>query len=216
MDKHMIQRALDKALESKGSKKFTQSMEVIFNFRGVDTAKPENRINLDIILPKGRGKKLPVVVFAEQAMALDAQKAGAEKVYGNVELQKMAADKGEIRKLAKTCEFIAAPNMMINIGKTLGQVLGAKNRLPKPIVGSVADAVKMAQARVRLNSRGKYLPTVQCPIGSETMTVPDLAENFEAIYDKVKAKVTESSIASIYFKLSMGAPVRVDVTAPKN
>lgn len=213
MDKKMIQSALEKALAAKGSKKFTQSVEAVFNFRNVDTAKPENRLNLDVVLPKGRGKKVEVVVFGEQQVALDAQKAGAHKVFGNPELAKMAADKSEIRKLAKKCEFVAAPQMMINVGKTLGQVLGAQNRLPRPITGPVADAVKQAQARVRLSSRGKYLPTVSCSIGSEAMGVADLVENFEAVYEKVKGKVVESNIASVYVKLSMGPVVRVDAKA---
>ncbi|VVB57576.1 50S ribosomal protein L1 [uncultured archaeon] len=215
MNKDTIQKALETALKGKGSKKFTQSVEAVFNFRNVDTAKPENRLNLDVVLPKGRGKKVPVVVFAEQQQALDAQKAGAEKVFSNADIQKMAADKKEIRQLAKTCEFIAAPNMMINVGKSLGQVLGAKNRLPRPITGQVADAVKQAEARVRLASRGKYLPTVSCSIGSEAMSVADLAENFDAVYEKVKGKVVESNIASIYVKLSMGPAVRADVSASK-
>ncbi len=215
MDKNMIQRALDKVLEKKGSKKFTQSVEAVFNFRNVNMAKPENRVNIDVVLPKGRGKKVPIVVFAEQQQALDAQKAGAEKVFSNADLQKMTADKKEIRSLAKTCEFVAAPTMMINVGKNLGQVLGAKNRLPRPITGSVADALKQAEARVRLASRGKYLPTVSCAIGSETMSPADLAENFDAVYEKVKGKVVESNIASVYVKLSMGPAIRMDVMAPK-
>ncbi len=215
MDKNMIQRALEKALQAKGQRKFTQSVEAVFNFRNIDTAKPENRVNLDVVLPKGRGKKVPVIAFAEAGMALDAQKAGAEKVFSNADIQKMAADKKEIRALAKTCEFVAVPGLMINVGKNLGQVLGAKNRLPRPVTGPMADAIKQAQARVRLSSRGKYLPTVSCPIGSETMAVGDLAENFEAVYEKVKGKIVESNIASVYVKLSMGPAVRVDVTAPK-
>ena len=215
MDKNMIQRALEKALQAKGQRKFAQSVEAVFNFRNVDMAKPENRVNLDIVLPKGRGKKVDVVVFAEQQMALDAQKAGAHKVYSNADIQKMAADKKEIRQLAKTCEFVATPNLMINVGKNLGQVLGAKNRLPRPVTGSMADAVKQSAARVRLAARGKYLPTVSCSIGAESMAVGDLIENFEAVYEKVKGKVVESNIASVYFKLSMGPAVRVDVAAPK-
>lgn len=210
MDKQMIQKALEKALESKGKRKFVQSVEAIFNLKNIDTSKPENRINLDIILPKGRGKKVDVIVFAEQQMALDAQKAGAYRVWSNADLQKIAADKKEIKKLAKSCEFIAAPNMMVNVGKLLGQVLSSKNKLPRPITGPIADAIKQAAARVRLTSRGKYLPTVSCAIGTENMDVLDLAENFEAVYEKLKSKVAESNIASAYVKLSMGPAIKIE------
>lgn len=210
MDRQTITKTLETALAQKGKRKFTQSVEAIFNFRGLDTSKPENRLNLDIHLPKGRGKVVPVVVFGEQQVALEASRSGAHKVLGGAEIQKLAADKKELKSLSKTCEFIAAPNMMMVVGKNLGQVLGSRGRLPRPIVGSVPDAIKQAQVRVRLVSRGKYLPTVQCPIGSETMSIADLAENFEAVYDKVKAKVTEPVIYSVYVKLSMGPAVKVE------
>lgn len=210
MDKNSISTAISKALEDKGKKKFTQTLEAVFNFRGLDTSKPENRINLDIQLPKGRGKVVPIVVFGEQSVALEAEKAGA-KVFDSQGIVKLAGDKKQLKKLADVSEFVAAPNMMMVVGKNLGQVLGSRGRLPRPIVGPVPAAIEMAKSRVRLVSKGKYLPTVQCPIGSEAMSLNDLVENFEAVYEKVKNKVSEPNIASIYVKLTMGAPVKMTV-----
>jgi large subunit ribosomal protein L1 len=209
MDKKQITDAIGRALESKGGRKFTQTVEIILNFKGVDTSKPENRVNLDISLPKGRGKVVPVVVFADGAAALDAKKAGAAQVYDRAQIVKLKENKKEIKRLSKEAEFIASPQLMIDVGKNLGQVLGAHGRLPKPIVGPVDAAVKMAGARVRLQNRGKYLPTVQCAIGTEAMDVNSLVENFEAVYDKVKEKVGEPAIASTYVKLTMGQAIKV-------
>ena len=47
--------------------KFTQSVEVILNFRGIDFSKPENRLNLDVALPNGKGGKEPKVVVVADA-----------------------------------------------------------------------------------------------------------------------------------------------------
>ncbi|MDE1798064.1 MAG: 50S ribosomal protein L1 [Candidatus Micrarchaeota archaeon] len=209
MDKTTISKAIEKALEGKGKKKFTQTVEAVFNFKGLDTSKPENRVNLDIQLPKGRGKAVPVVVFGDTAVALDAQKAGAKLVLDAAGIAKLATNPAEVKRLAKECEFIAAPNLMVVVGKNLGQVLGSRGRLPRPIAGNVAEAMKMAASRVRLVTRGKYLPTVQCAIGSEAMSVPDLVENFEAVYEKVKSKVGEPAMGAIYVKLTMGTAVKV-------
>jgi large subunit ribosomal protein L1 len=209
MDKTIIQTAIDKALEGKGKKKFSQTVEAIFNFKGIDTSKPENRVNLDVQLPKGRGKVVPVVVFGDTAVALEAQKAGAKAVLDAAGIAKLAANPSELKRLAKECEFISAPNMMVVVGKNLGQVLGSRGRLPRPIVGNVAEAMKNASSRVRLVTRGKYLPTVQCAIGSEAMSSSDLVENFEAVYEKVKNKVGEASMGAIYVKLTMGTAVKV-------
>jgi len=209
MDKKTISAALEKALEAKGKRKFTQSMEMMVNFRGIDFTKAENRLNLDILLPKGKGKDQKVIVFADAQMALDAKNAGATEVIDGAGITKLAADKGRLAILAKSCEFIAQPSLMIQVGKSLGQVLGARGRLPRPVVGNVKDAIAQAKSRVRMVSKGKYLPVAQCLIGSEAMPVSDLAENFGAVYDKVQAKATEPNIKSIYVKLSMGAPIKV-------
>jgi len=210
MDRKKISDALTKALEDKGKRKFTQSVEFIVNFRGINFAKAENRLNLDLILPKGKGKNQNIVVFADGQMALEAKNAGATEVIDAAGITKLAADKSKLSVLAKTSEFIAQPSLMIQVGKTLGQVLGAKGKLPRPIAsGTVKTAIEQAKSRVRLLSKGKYLPVAQCLIGSEAMGVPDLAENVEFAYEKVKAKVTEPAIKSVYVKLTMGKPVKI-------
>lgn len=210
MDKKKVIAALEKALETKGKKKFVQSVEAIFNFRSIDMTKPENRVNLDIILPKGRGKEVPVIVFADAAMALDAKKAGATQVYDKNGIEGLKNNKKELKKIASESEFIAAPNMMIEVGKNLGQVLGGRGRLPRPVAGSVELAIKQAKSRVRVMTRGKYLPTVSCSVGTESMAVQDLADNFDAVYEKVRDKVGEASIASAYVKLTMSPAIKVE------
>ncbi len=209
MDKKKVTEAITKALEAKGKRKFTQSMEMIVNFRNIDFAKAENRLNLDIILPKGKGKDQKVIVFADGQMAFEAKSEGAAEVIDASGIAKLASDKGRLAVMAKSCEFVAQPSLMITVGKSLGQVLGGRGKLPRPIVGSVKDAISQAKSRVRLVSKGKYLPVAQCLVGSEAMPVADLLENFSAVYDKVHAKATEPNIKSIYVKLTMGAPVKV-------
>lgn len=209
MDKKKITEAITKALEAKGSRKFTQSLEFIVNFRNIDFAKAENRLNLDISLPKGKGKEQKIVVFADGQAALDAKNSGAAEVIDTGGITKLAGDKHRLKELVKHCDFIAQANMMMPIGKSLGQVLGSRGKLPRPIMGNVREAIEQAKRRVRMVSKGKYLPVAQCVIGSEAMGVEDLAENFDAAYEKVKAKVLEPNIKSIFVKLSMGKPVKV-------
>ncbi|MFH0927280.1 MAG: hypothetical protein V1822_01750 [Candidatus Micrarchaeota archaeon] len=210
MDRKKIISTLESVLESKGKRKFKQSVEAVFNFRGIDTTKPENRVNLDIILPKGRGKEVPVIVFADTGMALDAKNAGAAQVYDKAGIDGLAQNKDSLKKMASNSEFLAAPQFMIDVGKNLGQVLGSRGRLPKPVVGSVELAIKQAKARVRVMMRGKYLPTVSCPIGTEDMSVAELADNFEAVYERIREKVGEPSISSAYVKLTMSPAKKVE------
>ena len=79
MDKKKLTEALAKILEEKGKRQFKQSVEIIINMRGVDLSKTENRLNLDILLPKGKGGKEPkVAVIAEENIATQAKKAGVD------------------------------------------------------------------------------------------------------------------------------------------
>ena len=81
MDKKKLLEAIKKALEEKGKRKFRQSMELIVNMRGIDFSKPENRLNLDIALPAGKGGKEPKIgIIAEQALADKARKSGADLI----------------------------------------------------------------------------------------------------------------------------------------
>ena len=86
-------------------------------------------------------------------------------------------------------------------------------KLPKPVMGAgdaaLNEAARKARTRVRMASKGKYLPVAQCLVGTEAMKLEDIAENIDAVYEKVKAKVTEPNIKSVFVKLTMGKPVKV-------
>lgn len=208
MDRQKILDALKKALEDKGKKKFTQSVELALNFRDIDFNKQENRLNLEVALPKGKGREQKVAVFADGQMALDAKKLGVE-VIGSDELPKFAADKAKLKRML-SYEFLAQPNLMAVVAKNLGQLLGTKGKLPRPLMGvRLEEAVERAKKVVRIKSKGKYLPVAHCLVGTENMTPEDLADNIEAVLDAVKAKTTEQKIKSVFVKLTMGKSQRI-------
>ncbi|MEM3400249.1 MAG: 50S ribosomal protein L1 [Candidatus Micrarchaeia archaeon] len=208
MDRKGIEEAIRKCLEDKGKRKFLQSVEVAINFKGVDFSKPENRLNVDVVLPHGRGREVGVVAFADGQLALDVKKAGASVVISSDEIPKLAGDKKRLKTLYKNA-FIAQPSLMAVVGKHLGQKLAIRDKMPKPITGSVEEAIKRAKKSVVLKTKGKYLPVVHCLIGSENMSVEQLADNLEAVLDAVKKAVGEGKIRSAYVKLTMGKPHRV-------
>ncbi len=208
MDRKKLEDALSKALEDKGKRKFKQSVELIINTRSIDFTKPENRVNVDVVLPKGRGKQLKVAVFADGEIAEKAKKAGADLVITSDKIEEYK-DKSKLKELAKNYALLAEPKLMGLVAKNCGQYLGRKGKLPKPLVGNVEAAIKAARDSIRIVSKGKYLPTIHALIGSEEMDASALAENAEAVVESLKAKVAEGNIKSMYVKLTMGKPVRV-------
>ena len=209
MDKEQIKSAIQAALSEKGTRKFTQAVDFGINFRNIDFAKQENRLNLEILLPKGKGRAQKVVVFADGQLALDAKNANAEMVVAGSEIPGLAGDTVKLKSMLEY-EFLAAPNLMAVVGKHLGQFLGTRGKLPKPLMGgSVKDLVERARKTVRVKSKGKFLPVTHVSVGTETMPADDIATNVEAVYEKIKAKVGEQCIKSMYVKLTMGKPVYI-------
>lgn len=210
MDKKQLLTAIQKALEDKGKRKFTQSVEIIINARGVDFSKSENRVNLDIPLPKGKGgKELKVAVIGDEATTAQAKKAGADLIILPNEIESYKEPK-KLKELAKNYSLLAQPNQMAAVAKSLGQVLGKKGKLPKPIVGNIAQLIDAAKRSVRVTTKGKYLPVLQAFIGTENMSAEDLVENAEAVYEAVKNKIGgDGNIKSVYVKLTMGKPAKV-------
>ncbi len=209
MDKKKITEGMQKVLEEKGKRKFKQSVEIIFNFRSIDFSKSENRLNLDIVLPKGKGAKSPkIAVVGDEGICKEVKNAGADLIILPMEIVSYAV-KDKLTILANEYSILAQPNQMSIIAKNLGQYLGPRGKLPKPLIGNVKEAIEKAKKSVRIASKGKYLPTAQAFIGTEDMPINDLVDNAEVVYDSIKNKTTEGNIKSVYLKLTMSKPVKI-------
>lgn len=209
MDKKKLRDAIDKILEEKGKRKFIQSAELIINMRGIDFSKSENRLNLEIMLPKGKGgKELKVAVIAEEVLGAQCKKFGVDAVITPAEMASWTT-KERLKELAKSYVMLVQPNLMAQAAKFFGQYLGPRGKAPRPLAGNPAELIPRSRKVVRIVSKGKYLPVAQAFIGTEAMSADDLAENADAVYEGVKTKVNESNMKSIYVKLTMGKPIRV-------
>ncbi|MDX1612561.1 MAG: 50S ribosomal protein L1, partial [Candidatus Thermoplasmatota archaeon] len=119
-----ILRACEEALEKGQGRNFTQSVDLAINLRDLDMSDPKNRIDEEIVLPRGRGKEIRVGVFASGEMATKS-KGVADVVISPEEIEDLADDKAEARELAKNTHFfLAEAPLMPTIGRTLGVVLG--------------------------------------------------------------------------------------------
>lgn len=210
MDKRKMLDAINKALEDKGKKKFLQSVELIFNFRNVNFSKPENRLNLDIPLPNGKGGKEPqVVVIGDDNFCAEAKKAGADQTLNPDELVALGGDIARLKEMSTRSIFLAQPNQMGNVAKSIGQYLGSRGKIPKPLVGDMKSAIERSRRTVRIVSKGKYLPVAHVLVGTEKMEPAKLLENIDAVFDAVAKKVGQPNVKNVYVKLTMGKPVKV-------
>ncbi|MEE9163532.1 MAG: 50S ribosomal protein L1 [Thermoplasmata archaeon] len=202
---------IQKALEQAKPRNFTESVEVAINLRDIDLSVPSNRIEEEIILPKGRGRDVKVAVFASGEMAVKARDA-ADAIIAPEDIEALAEDKAKAKDLAQNHDFfVAEAPLMPAIGRRLGTVLGPRGKMPRPLPpgGDPVRVIRNLKRGVRLRSKDR--PTFHAALGTRDMKPEDLAENLETILKRVEARLPRGrmNIGSVYVKTTMGPAVKV-------
>jgi large subunit ribosomal protein L1 len=158
--------------------KFDETLDVVVRL-GIDPRKSDQLVRGAVSLPKGLGKEVKIVVFAEGEKADAAREAGADEV-GSSDL----AEKIEGGWLDfDVC--IASPDMMRYVGK-LGKVLGPQGKMPSPKSGTVtpnvADAVREFKAG-KVEFRTDPGGNVHAGLGKRSFPTEDLEANLRAFLD---------------------------------
>ena len=199
-------------IKSAASAKFDETVEIAMNL-GVDTRHADQMVRGVIGLPNGTGKTMRVAVFARGPKAEEAQAAGAD-IVGAEDLMETIQ--------GGTIEFdrcIATPDMMPVVGR-LGKILGPRNLMPNPKVGTVtmdvAQAVKDAKGG-QVQFRAEKGGVVHAGVGKVSFDEAKLVENIRAFISAV-SKAKPAGAKGTYMKRislssTMGPGVTVDVAA---
>jgi large subunit ribosomal protein L1 len=194
--------------------KFDESIELSMRL-GIDARKADEAIRGTVSLPKGTGKSVRVVVFAQGDKAREAKEAGADRV-GDQDL----AD--EIQNGWTDFDVaVATPDMMPVVGK-LGKILGPRGLMPNPKSGTVTPDVAKAVGEVKAGKveyRNDKFGNVHAVIGKASFPVEALAENYLAIVDEIlRAKPASAKgrfVKSMAVSSTMGPGVRIDPNEAK-
>ena len=199
-----------KLVKSNATAKFDETIEIAMNL-GVDTRHADQMVRGVVGLPNGTGKSMRVAVFARDVKAQEAKDAGAD-IVGAEDLMETVQ--------AGTIDFdrcIATPDMMPIVGR-LGKVLGPRNLMPNPKVGTVTidvtEAVKAAKGG-EVQFRAEKGGVVHAGIGKASFDESQLVENVKAFIDAVaKAKPSGSKgsfMKGITLSSTMGPGVTVSI-----
>lgn len=212
MDKQEILEAVKKAKEDSKPRNFTQSVDVVINIKDLDVKKPENRIDEEVLLPKGRGKDIKIAFIADGELALQAKNAGADLVITKSELEELGKDRKEAKKIANQYNFfVAQADLMPLVGRFLGPVLGPRKKMPKPVPATIKPDTIIDRLKSTIKVRVKDQPVIQALVGSQEMDDELIADNIEAVLGILDRKLEKgrNQIKSIYVKTSMGPVARV-------
>ena len=215
MDKEQIQAAIAKAKDISEKRNFRQSFDLIINLRGLDLKKPEHQVDLFVTLPHSRGKKVKVCALVAAELAEQAKNV-CDSVIMSDSFERYK-EKKEIKKIANGFDFfIAQANIMPKVATVFGRIFGPRGKMPNPKSGSVVPPnanlkplYEKLQRTIRANA--KTAPLIQCPIGTEDMSINDVAENAMALYSTLLQVLPNEkhNIKDVYVKLTMGKPVKV-------
>jgi len=206
-------KCIKDAKSASKDRKFKESLELAINLKDIDLSDPKNRINDEVQLPKGRGKPIKVAVIGSEEMKSKTRPV-ADRIIGAEEISGFAENKKEFKKIASQIDFMVAEStLMATVGKSLGQVLGPRGKIPKPVPpGQDPTAmINNLKRTVRIRTRDKR--TFHVPVGTKDMSDEEIADNVSAVIKRIISKLDkgDSNIASIFLKTTMGKAVRIQV-----
>jgi large subunit ribosomal protein L1 len=167
-------------IKERAKAKFDETVEIAMNL-GVDPRHADQMVRGVVNLPNGTGKTVRVAVFARDAKAEEARKAGADVVGAEDLVQQVQEGNLNFDRV------IATPDMMPLVGR-LGKILGPRNLMPNPKVGTVtpdvAGAVKAAKGGA-VEFRVEKAGILHAGVGKASFSEDALVENIKAFADAV-------------------------------
>ena len=203
---------VDMVKEAKTStkeRKFKQSVELIVTFKDIDVKKGF-AINEVVQLPK-TSSPATVCVIATGDMSQKAKEAKADSVIGTEELDKFATNKRESRKFINKHDFfLADTKVMPTVGKTLGQLLGPRGKMPTPVPFDASIEAFLERFRSCIKVRTRASLSIASKIGDVSMEDLDLAVNAHAVLTAIEKKLPngEKNMKKILIKTTMGKPIK--------
>ena len=201
-----------KLIKSTATAKFDETLEIALNL-GVDPRHADQMVRGVVALSNGTGKTVRVAVFARGAKADEAKAAGADIVGAEDLMETIQQGKIEFDRC------IATPDMMPLVGR-LGKILGPRNLMPNPKVGTVTMDVKTAVEAAKggeVQFKVEKAGVIHAGIGKVSFSDDKLAQNIRAFVEAV-TRARPSGAKGAYLKKvslasTMGPGVSVDLSS---
>ncbi|MDG1281464.1 MAG: 50S ribosomal protein L1 [Pseudorhodobacter sp.] len=199
-------------IKANSTVKFDETVEIAMNL-GVDPRHADQMVRGVVSLPNGTGKTVRVAVFARGPKADEATAAGADIVGAEDLMETIQSGKIEFDRC------IATPDMMPLVGR-LGKILGPRNLMPNPKVGTVTMDVKTAVEAAKggeVQFKVEKAGVIHAGVGKASFDAAKLAENIRAFVDAVsRARPTGAKgayLKKVSLSSTMGPGVSVDLAS---
>ncbi len=189
--------------------KFDETLDMAIRL-GVDPRHADQMVRGSVALPRGTGKEVKVMAFAQGEKVQEAREAGADHVGTEEYVKKIQEGWLEFDRA------VATPDVMSMVGR-LGKVLGPRGLMPNPKsgtvsfeIGKIIKEIKSGSVEFRVDRTG----IVHVPIGRVSFETPHLVENAWTLLETLQRLKPATSKGqywrSITVSSTMGPGVRVD------
>lgn len=189
--------------------KFDETVEIAVKL-GVNPKHADQMVRGSVVLPKGSGKSVRVLVFAKGEKEKEALEAGADYVGAEDLVEKIQGGWLDFDRA------IATPDMMGTVGR-LGKILGPRGLMPNPKSGTVTFDIARAVAEVKagkIEFRVDKAGIMHVPLGKISFSPEALKENAGAFLEMlVKLKPASSKgqyIRGMAISSTMGPGIKLD------
>lgn len=201
------------AREGATKRNFDQSVELTLVLKDIDV-KRGFTINEVIELPNKLSKPPTICVVGSGDLSTRAKKAGIDRIIEPDELDRLGTNKREARKIVRSHDFfLADTSLMPNVGRSLGQFLGPKGKMPSPLSYGAPIETISAKIKNSVRVRTKNQLNLSAKIGDEKMDDSKLVANAETIVNELEKKLPQGSknIQNAVVKFTMGRTAKLSM-----
>lgn len=205
---HQLTSLVKSAREQLSKRNFSQSVEITLVLKDIDVKKGFT-LNEVVSLPNRPSRQAKICVIASGDMGTRAHKAEVDKVIEPEELDRLGTNKREARKIVREYDFfLADTSLMSSVGRSLGQFLGPKGKMPTPFPYGAPIETIAERFRGSVRVRAKNQLNVSTRIGDEKMQDNELVANAGVVISAVEKKLPQGdkNIHNALIKFTMGKP----------
>ena len=192
-----VREAIDLLKQLQGAK-FDETVEIAVKL-GIEPKRSDQQVRGAVSLPRGIGKELRVIAFAEGDNAKAAEESGAIEV-GSAELAQKIQDGWMDFDVA-----IATPDMMKHVGR-LGKLLGPQGKMPSPKAGTVTTDIGQTVAEFRagkIEFRNDSGGNLHAPVGKKSFSAEFLQENVDAFLGHIRGLKPAAAKGAFLLKVAL-------------
>lgn len=191
-------------------RKFLERVEVAVKLN-LNTKKPDHNFKDLCILPHSLDKKVRILVVDDSLSKAEADALGVDYCGGKEMLDKIKEGWVDFDV------FLTTAKMMPMISK-LGKILGPRNLMPSPKLGTVVTDMKKSVAEFKkgkMSIKNDSFGNVHFVIGHRDFSNEKLIENFNFVMELIKTKKPKNLkgkyIEKIHLTTTMGPSFSIDV-----